>query len=523
MACANAGNLMLARLLGRRQEIAVRIALGATRKRLVAYLLMESVLLSLMSAAIAVLVAGAAVSWVVAWFRANDYGPARWQSFDIDGTVLLFALGVALVTALVSGLPAAWSASNGMAANNLRDDTRSVAGGSITRLSRILVIGEVALSCALLVSVGMMVRSIVLIDRTDIGINTDHLLTSRIELSANVYPAGVDQLRWYERLLDRFRAESGVADVTVGTAVPGTYWNASHDVLPVGIVPGEGSLPSTQFGAVDDHFLATYGIRLREGRFFDSRDSATSQGVAVVDRHFVDKYSSDTPVLGRQFRLDPRKPDGASLTVDGVIDAVMLNTQQQPPQISLLVPMRQAPGRVASVTVRVREGSTGLAAQLNKLMREIDADTPLDFRDYAAVVRGQTRTVHMFAVAFDVMGIVALVLVAAGLYGVMAVSVGRRTREIGVRRALGAPNRQILRDVFTRSIAQLVVGFVLGLGFGIPFAKLLDDSLYESGGSANPVVIVSVLLVIVLAAVVAIIVPARRALRVDPIQALRSE
>jgi putative ABC transport system permease protein len=524
VACANAGNLMLARLFGRRQEIAVRIALGATRKRLVAYLLMESVLLSLLSAAFALMVAGAGVSWVAAWFRANDYGPARWKYFDIDGTVLLFTLGAALATALATGLPAAWSASNGAAANNLRDDTRSVAGGSVARLSRILVIGEVALSCALLVSVGMMVRSIVLIDRTDIGIDTAGLLTSRVVLSPNAYPAGVDQLRLYERLTDRFRADSGVADLTVGTAVPGTYWNESRDVLPVGVVPGEGSLPRTRFGAVDDRFLATYGIRLQEGRFFNSGDDIENPRVAVVDRRFVDKYSAGTQVLGRRFRLDPRSPDGATVTVIGVVDAVMLTTQQQPPpQTSLLVPMRQAPASVASVTVRMREGATALAPHLTKLMREIDADMPLDFRDYATVVRGQTRTVHMFAVAFDVLGIVALVLVGAGLYGVMAVSVSRRTREIGVRRALGAPNSKILRNVFARSTTQLAAGLVLGLGFGIPFAKLLDDSLYESGGSSHPIVVGSAVLVIVLAAVMAIIVPARRALRVDPITALRCE
>ena len=394
----------------------------------------------------------------------------------------------------------------------------------IARLSRILVIGEVALSCALLVSVGMMVRSIVLIDRTDIGIDTAALLTSRVVLSPNAYPAGVDQLRLYQRLTDRFRADSGVADVTVGTAVPGTYWNESRDVLPVGLVPGEGALPRTRFGAVDDRFLATYGIELQEGRFFNSSDDLSSPRVAIVDRRFVDKYSADTPVLGRRFRLDSRSADGATVTVVGVIDTVMLSTQQQPPpQTSLLVPMRQAPSSVASVSVRMREGATALAPHLTKLMRDIDADMPLDFRDYAAVVRGQTRTVHMFAVVFDVLGIVAFVLVGAGLYGVMAVSVGRRTREIGVRRALGAPNRQILRDVFTRSTAQLAVGLIFGLGFGIPFARLLDDSLYESGGSANPVVILSVVLVLVLAAVAAIIVPARRALRVDPIQALRCE
>ena len=218
--------------------------------------------------------------------------------------MLLFVSGAALATALVTGLPAAWSASNEAVANNLHDGARGIAGGSITRIGRILVIGEIALSCVLLISVGTLVRGIVSMDRTDIGINTQRLLTARVVLSPSAYPTGVAQLKLYERLADRYRAESGVAEATVGTAVPGTDWNESREVLPAGVLPGDSPIPGVQCGAVDDHFLATYGIALQEGRFFDARDAADGVRVAVVDRRFAERMSAGVPVLGR--RVPPR-------------------------------------------------------------------------------------------------------------------------------------------------------------------------------------------------------------------------
>jgi putative ABC transport system permease protein len=525
VACANAGNLMLARMLGRRQEIVVRVALGATRRRLVTYLLMESLLLSLVAAAAALLVADAGLNWVIAWFRANDFGPPHWQRFDIDGVVLIWAVCTGLLAAFATGFPAAWSASNETATNNLRADSQRIAGGSLARTSRILVICEVALSCALLVSVGMMVRNIVLLNETNVGINTDRLFMSRVVLPTSAYPTAADQLRVFERMTDRLRAESEVAHVTIGTAVPGTYWNEDHAVAAAGETPGGGALAQTETGGVDNDFLATFGVVLQEGRFFDARDGIDSPRVAVVDRRFVDRFSPNAPILGRQFRLDPRDAHGATVTVIGVVNALMLTPQEQQPEATLLMPLSQAPYRLASLTVRTRENSPGLALKLNKMLREVDADLPLNFRGYDAVlIDGQSKTMRTIRGWFNVLGIVALVLSGAGLYGVMSVSVGRRIREIGVRRALGAPNGKVLRALFSRSIVELFMGLALGLAVGIPFAKVLDGSLYmATGGSSNLTVILSAVGVMILAALAAMIVPARRALRVDPIHALRYE
>jgi len=522
IACANAANLMLSRMLGRTQEIAVRLALGATRARLMMYLLMESVILSLAAVVLALSLAAFGVHWLVGWFRANDFGPAHWQRFDLDATVIVFAIGAAILTALATGLPPVRHAINDAIADRLR----SAAQGAIstrTRLSGALVIVEVALSCTLLISVSMMVQAIDSIDHTDIGIKKDHLFSSRIVLSSSAYPTDVERLRLYERLTERLRSESGVLDVTIGTAVPGTYWNQFQAVLPAGEVADQRTIPRTAMGAVDDGFLSTYGISLREGRFFDERDASDRPRVAVVDRRFVEKFSADRPVLGRQFHLDPRNPAGPTVTVVGVISNIMLNTQQQPVQTTLLVPARQAPFLVGSVAIRTGDDSAAVATHLNKVMRDIDADIPLAFHDYESIPRSQTKTAHLFALAFDVLGVVSFVLVGAGMYGVMAVNVKRRTHEIGVRRALGAPNQKIYSALFTLSAIQMAVGLILGFAAGIPLARLLDSSLLQFGNSTRPAVLLGSILVIVAAAALAMLAPARRATRIDPIQALHFE
>jgi len=276
-------------------------------------------------------------------------------------------------------------------------------------------------------------------------------------------------------------------------------------------------------GVADDRFLSVYGVTLQEGRFFDGRDSASSPRVAVVDRRFAERFSANTPILGRQFRLDPQNAQGTIVTIVGVINNIMLNTQQQPVQTTLLVPSRQAPFHVGSVTVRVVENAAITETSLNAVTREVDVDTPLAFHDYDSILHGQTRTAHTFAIAFYVLGIVSFALVGIGLYGVMAVSVRRRTREIGVPRALGSPNRKILTALFTRSAVQVVIGLALGFCAGVPFARLLDSSLLQFGNSMDPRVLIGSIVLIGFAATIAVLVPAGRAIRVDPAQVLHFE
>jgi putative ABC transport system permease protein len=294
-------------------------------------------------------------------------------------------------------------------------------------------------------------------------------------------------------------------------------------VLPSGASAGDATLPQTAYAAVDDHFLGAYGIALQEGRFFDNRDGSDGARVAVVDRHFVERYGDGNSVLGRQFRIDPRDPSGPAVTVIGVIGPIVLDAPGSAPPPALLVPLHQAPFKIASLAIRTRGEALAFAPRLTAAMHEVDADTPLYWvRDYAAIERSMSFGERTVAQSFALFGAIALLLAGAGLYGVMAFAVGQRTREIGVRRALGASRWSVVRSVFARNFTQLASGLLLGLGAGIPFERQLSASLrtIEPGGVA---VVAAAVLVLAAAAALAAIMPARRALSVNPIDALRHE
>jgi predicted permease len=523
VACANAANLLLTRTIGRRQELAVRVALGASRRRLVAHLLAQSLLLSLIATALALPLALALVAHQQASFLSAENGPPHWLRFDVDATVVAMALGAALVTALATGILPALRAAGSAPAGALRDGKRSVAGGAFARVSRVLVVAEIALSCLLLISVGTMVRGVAALDRLDLGIDTNHLLTARVALFTSKYPTGADQVRLFDRLLERLRADPDVAAAGAGTALPARI-SAMREVVASGTQPAsDRSAPHVQYGAVDDGFLAAYGIALQEGRFFDTRDTADVERVAVVDRRFADRFGGGGSVVGKRFRLDPGDPQAPTVTIVGVISRLTLNQPSDRPDPTMLVPLRQDPYRIVSLAIRTRGDANAFAPRLAEIMREVDADAPLYWvRDIRTLLASVTYGERVVAQWFGAFGLVALLLAGAGLYGVMAFSVGQRIREIGVRRALGAPDARVLRSLFARSAAQLLVGLAIGLALGIPFTNALTGWL-TSIERENTGVVLAALAVLVGAALLATLVPARRALRVDPMVALRYE
>ncbi|QBB69112.1 FtsX-like permease family protein [Pseudolysobacter antarcticus] len=521
VACANAANLLLTRTLARRQELGVRIALGASRSRIVLQLLMQSLLLSLIAAAIAVPLAVIGAVWQEStWLQSDAHAP--WQHFSLDSSSVLFAIGATLISALLCGLLPALHASNTLTAGPLRDAAPSVVGGSFARVSRILVIGEIALSCVLLISVGTMLRAITAVEHAHLGIDEQHLLSAKFDLTKSTYPSNNDQLRLYEKLTQRLRDDANVVDASVGQIQPGV-WSDTLDVAPDSAPIGDHVLPPMYYGAVDDHSLSTFGIHLQEGRFFDSRDRADSEQVAVVDRRFVERLGDGASVLGKRFRIDSSDPSMRTVTVVGVVETLTLTTPQEPKFPSMLVPLRQAPNVYGIVTVRTRGNAKSYTPRLTEIMHGIDPDIPLyGVGDYAKYNHRNTTNERQTLQWFAISGLIALLIASAGLYGVMAFSVGQRTREIGVRRALGAPQWRILRSVFARAAAQVGIGLALGLGMGIPFARMLTR-YSQTVAVHDPLMVLGVLCMLLLTAAFAVIVPARRALRVDPMIALRHE
>jgi predicted permease len=520
VACANAANLMLTRALARRQELAVRAALGASRRRLVVHLLCQSLLLATVACAIALPLGWLGAHWVDQMFRSSEEGPPRWMHFALDANLILFAVLAALATGLITGLLPALRA--GSSVNEvLRDDSRAVAGGHFAKVSRALVIGEIALSCILLVAAGVLVRGIGGFQDRDFGIRPQGLLTARVGLPEALYPRGEQQIALFERLSERLRNDPEVLDAGMGTTLPGLI--SSWERVAAAGASADDPRVLAYTGAIDDHFASTYALRLEEGRLFNAADRADTMPVAIVDRTFAERFGGDGPMLGRQFAINPDDPDSATVTVVGVIAPTQLDDLDDPARPAILFPLRQQPARFVSIAVRTRGEPGAFATRLTDIVREVDADAPAYWvRTYDKVMLEAIFGQQVLAKLFTAFGLVALFLAAAGLYGVIAFSVRQRTREIGVRRALGAPTARLLRGLLRSGALQVGVGLALGLGLAWPFARLLVRSL-QGFEAADPLVYALVLGALGVVALIAIVLPARRALRVDPVVALRHE
>ncbi len=520
VACANAANLMLSRTLARRQELAVRAALGASRARLAVHLLSQSMLLAAAAAAIALPVGWAAVTWVDRIFRNSEEGPPHWMHFSLDGQLIGFTVLAALATGFLTGILPAWRAGS-QVNSSLRDDSRAVAGGSFARISRALVVGEIAVSCVLLVAAGVMVRGMDNFESSDFGIRTENLLTARIGLSETKFPTGSAQLALFDRLQQKLRSESEIIDAGVGTTLPGLIAE-SRRVLRDGAGPDDAQTV-VYSGRIDDRFASTYELTLEEGRFFNASDRTDSPPVAIVDRTFAEKLGDGGSVLGQRFRLDPDNPQGALVTIVGVIKRIQLDDLDDPVRPALLRPLRQDPERFVSLAMRTRGDPSAFAPRFNEILGEIEPDTPAYWvRTYDQVILEATFAEYVLARLFLAFGVISLFLAGAGVYGVIAFNVRQRTREIGVRRALGAPSSRVLGGLLGRGAWQIGIGLIVGLALAWPFARALVGSM-NGFDADNPQVYVLVVGILVVTTLLAILVPARRALRVDPMVALRHE
>lgn len=520
VACANAANLMLVRTLARSRDLVIRLTLGATRWRIAVYLLSQSLLLTVLALLAALPLANWGVHWVLARFGDTGEGPPAWMHFGVDAQMSAIAIALALATAVLVALIPVLKLRTQALAEPLRDGGRGVIGAG-DRVSRWMVAGELALACVVLLATLVMVRAVGAMERTDLGINPERLLTARIGVFPAQYPNDTDVAQFFERLTAALAADPAVEAAAAGSALPGLSAESAL-MAPEGYDAGERSYPRVRMAAVDPNYMLAYGMELRSGRGFSTGDTADSDPVVIVDERYARAFSPDGQVLGRRVRIPADAPDGRWHTIVGVVEALQMEDVGDPELPNALVPLAQNPRRFLSIVVRTHGDPAAYKTRLVEVLRTLDPDTPAYWlRTYDEVLGVAIAGERVVAAAFSAFGSIALLLAAAGLYGLVAQLVGNRTREIGVQRALGASGRRVLQTLLTRLALPLLLGLGLGLALAVAFTQLMTQAMPTVTLDARAVL--WLLLVLLTTALLATWLPARRALRVDPTVALRHE
>jgi len=528
LACVNVANLQLVQTLNRRREMAVRSALGCGRTRLMAGALAESLLLCAAALAVAMPIVHYGNRWLLATFAESDKAPASFLRFGIDGGVLAFALIVALASTALAGLVPAWRAGRTDLKDALQDGGKGSAGG-FARVARALVVAEIALTVVLLVGAGMFVRALDdLLSQPLAGArHADQVLTAHVALPRSTYPDGTARIGFLERAGERLRVDAGVLAATATNAVPGAELGSHETIAAEGQPRPAGGWAEAQMAIVDPHFLDVFGVRLLEGRFFDARDADGRLPVAVVDRKTAQALWPGRDALGQHLVLYPDRDYTRTVTVIGVTEPLQLDSALEQALPGLLVPLAQSadmtPLQAVGLAVRVRGAAGTYAPRLESVVHGVDPQAA------AYALRSQARGAAMDRVylvvlteVFGALGLVALLLAAAGLYGVLAFSVAQRTREIGIRRAIGAGHGAVVRTVGRQLSWQLGLGLAIGLVLAWPWSNLLADPGLHTRGH-DLAVLLPVAAMVAGVALLASLLPLLRALRVDPAVALRYE
>jgi predicted permease len=519
IACANVANLLLARAVTRSREIAVRMALGAAPGALVRQLLVESLAVAVPGGLLGLALAYAGV----AVFNAGvGFELEFWMRVEVDGAVLAFTTALVVIAAVAAGIAPARQAARVSVGDALRDEARGSSSFRLGRASRVLVVSEVALSCALLVVTGLMVKGAANATTRDVGVAPEQVAAGRIELRADAYPDADARARMFDLLEARLLEQPGVTSVTLATALPGNS---------IGRVPFEvggttydnpDARPRTRLLAVSPSFFETFGVSLLQGRGFARADRDGAPPIAVVNRSFADRFFAGN-ALGRQVRVDE---SGAWATIVGVAPELGVaggTGDRNSGDDAIYIPLAQAEVNNVAIAARTRGDAAALVTTMREVVAALDPDVPLYQEGRLDVTLAQANVAErLFGWLFTFFGFSALVLAVVGLAGVLGFSVSRRTRELGIRAALGGRPATILWLVLRGGTVQLLTGLTIGLGLAAVVAPQLGEALFEQN-PRDPAVYGAIAILLVTAGAFAAMVPASRALRVSPVVALRSE
>ena len=519
IACANVANLLLDRAAHRTKEVGIRTALGASRIAVVRQFLSEALVLAVIGAALG---AGVAQVGVTLFNRAIvDTNPPFWLDIRLHPPVLLFVALTALGASLFSGAIPAYQASRADINEILKDESRGASSFRIGRLSRALVVLEIALSCGLLIVSGLMVKSIIKLRTLDPGITTENIFTARVGFP-ETHTDTAAQVSFFEALAPRLAALPGVQAVSLSSDLPTMCCGGLSVAIEGKQYQKDQDYPSTQSLTVSAGFFPTFGVAAVQGRIFSTDDKAESVPVVVVNQSFARKHFASENPIGKRIRLGGAKSTQPWRTVVGVVPDIFTGDPSNPRDAGILIPLTQDRQRFVSVAVRAPNAMT-MTSQVRAAVASLDPDVPIfSVLSMTETVDRSVWHIRVFGTLFMVFGVAALLLAAIGLYAVMAFSVSRRAREVGIRIALGARTADVLRLVFQQGVIQLAIGMTLGLGLGAFVSKGIGAVLFEVQ-PRDPMTFAGVVAVLTAAGLLACYIPARRAAKVDPLSAMRVE
>ena len=519
--CANVANLLLARGAGRQREIALRFALGATRGRIVRQLLTESVILAGLGGGVGYLLA--------AWGRDLVLGsiPVElpfWMKFDTDPNTILFMIGVSLLAAVLAGLWPALHTSHVEVHDALKEGGQhGSTGKGRNRLRGALVVAEVSLALILLAGAGLMIRSFVHQVEQRNAIQTKGVLTASFTMPVAVYPNNAAKLAFMDRVMPALAALPGVRAISSTQALPLGRNSWSRWIWLEGDPVGaEAPRRSVFLGIVRPDYFRVLEIPLRAGRAFTADDDSSSDGVAIVSETAARTLWPGKNALGQRFKWASDDTTGWRTVIGIVADVTPSVTEKRPPS-TVYLPHAQEPVQVVTVLARHDGDPAALTAAMRRVLQANDPDMPLfEVRTLEEFVRRSLWEERIYAALMSVFAVLALAIAAIGIYGVMAYSVAQRTQEIGIRMALGAARRDVLRLVVGQALRLTVLGVGIGLAGAYAVTRLMA-SLLTGVTPGDPPTFVGVTVILALSSIVAAWLPAERATRVDPMVALRSE
>jgi putative ABC transport system permease protein len=529
IACSNLANLLLSRASARHKEMAIRSALGASRRRLIRQLLTETSLLALIGGAIGLFLSWRGINFLMALSPANL---PRAGEVNIDGRVLTFTLIISLLAGVIFGLIPALQASK----VNLNEELKSTSKGAPDagrrdRARGFLVVAEIALSLVLLITAGLLVKSFLRLQEVSPGFNGDNLLLVRLSLPPSTYSNRAAITVFFDKILPQVANLPGVNSVGAANVLPLSGMNVRSDFTIVGrppVLPTE--KPASQNRWVSPGYFQTLGIPVLKGREFTPQDNAQAPGVVIVDEALAKRYWPNESPVGSHLLLEDGSPQPRDVEIIGVAETVKHVALDEEPTATFYAPIAQIPEDTvsflaANCSLAIRTGPKPLTLEtaVRREVQNVDKNIPTsNTRTMEQFLSSSTAPRRFNLLLLTIFACTALLLAITGVYGVMSYSVTRRYHEIGIRIALGAQSSDVLKLILGHGVKLVVIGIVIGLAGGIASTRLISSLLFGIS-AVDPLTFALTPLILVIVAVLACYIPARKATRVDPVIALRAE